>query len=155
MNGHPIDVAMTFASEQESYVGGVAKDLKLSGVNTFYAPFEQTELWGEDLVEYLERVFRDLATLCVMFISKDYVSKAWPSHERRSALARQLVEKSVYILPVRFDDSEVPGLNPSILYLWASDYTEAQLADAIRQKLKKALSAQKVSTAKGSACLGS
>ncbi len=131
-------MAITYASEQEKYVEKVAKDLIQSGVNTFFAPFEQTELWGEDLVPYLERVFRDLATLCVMFISKEYVSKAWPRHERRSALARQLEDQSVYILPVRFDDAPVPGLNTTIHYLRAGDYTEAQLADAIRQKLKKA-----------------
>jgi hypothetical protein len=134
----PIDVAITYASEQEDYVGRVAKDLVQSGINTFYAPFERTELWGEDLIPYLERVFRDLATLCVMFISKEYVRKAWPSLERRSALARQLQDQSVYILPVRFDDAPVPGLSTTIQYLRAGDFTEAQLADAIRQKLKRA-----------------
>src|SRR5207245_6685249 len=112
-------VAITYASEQGDYVGRVAKDLVQSGINTFYAPFERTTLWGEDLIPYLERVFRDWATLCVMFISKEYVRKAWPSHERRSALARQLQDQSVYILPVRFDDAPVPGLSTSIEYLLA------------------------------------
>ena len=138
MTGHPIDVALSYASEQENYVERVARELIQSGVNTFFAPFEKTELWGEDLVPYLERVFRDLATLCVMFISKEYVSKAWPIHERRSALARQLEDQSVYILPVRFDDAPVPGLSTTIQYLRAKDYTEGQLAEAIRKKLKKA-----------------
>ncbi|EQD48916.1 TIR protein, partial [mine drainage metagenome] len=82
MTGHPIDVALTYASEQGVYVGGVNEELLRSGVITFYAPFELDTLWGEDLVPYLDRVFREWATLCVMFISKEYVAKAWPSLER-------------------------------------------------------------------------
>lgn len=140
MTRHQIDVAITYASEQKDYVEGVARDLIRSGVNTFFAPFEQAELWGEDLVPYLERVFREWATLCVMFISKEYVSKAWPKIERQSALARQLEQESAYVLPVRFDDTHVPGLSPTIHYLRATDYTYAQLADVIRQKLREAKS---------------
>lgn len=138
MTRHRIDVALTFASEQQKYVQRVERDLRQSGVITFFQPYEKVKLWGEDLIPYLQRVFRDWATLCVMFISKEYVRKAWPRHERQSALARQLEEQSVYILPVRFDDTPVPGLSTTIEYLRASDFTESQLAEAIRQRLKKA-----------------
>lgn len=93
---HPIDVAVTYASEQRPYVDKVATALRELGVNVWYDVFEETKLWGEDLVEYLARVFGEWATLCVMFISEEYVSKAWPTHERQAALARQLQEKSVY-----------------------------------------------------------
>ncbi len=140
MTCHPIDVAISFASEQRQYVERVARDLIQSGVNTFYAPLEQYELWGEDLIQYLDRVFREWATLCVMFISKEYVSKVWPKLERQSALARQLESQTIYILPVRFDDTPVPGLSPTIHYLRAADYSESELGDAIRQKLAKAKS---------------
>lgn len=134
-----IDVALTFASEQQAYVEGVNNALLVRGIRTFYAPFEQAKLWGEDLIPYLERVYRDLAILCVMFISKEYVAKAWPSHERRSALARQLVEQGVYILPVRFDDTKVPGLPTTLAYLNAQDYEPEALAGMIESKLTEAL----------------
>ncbi len=140
MTRHQIDVALTFASEQQKYVQRVARDLSQSGVITFFQPYEKVKLWGEDLIPYLDRVFREWATLCVMFISKEYVKKAWPSHERQSALARQLEQQSLYILPVRFDDTPVPGLSTTIQYLRAKEFTESQLAESIRQKLKKAKS---------------
>ena len=54
-----------------------------------------------------------------MFISAGYVSKAWPKHERRSALSRMIQEQREYILPVRFDDSDVPGLPADTIYLSA------------------------------------
>jgi hypothetical protein len=133
-----IDVALTYASEQESYVNGVNLALLQRGVRTFYAPFEQAKLWGEDLIPYLQRVYEEWATLCVMFISKAYVDKAWPSHERRSALAKQLVSQAVYILPVRFDDTLVPGLPTTLHYVLAKDYEPAALAELIDGKLQAA-----------------
>ena len=113
--------------------------LKKSGVNSWFLPFEKVELWGEDLIPYLQRIYRNDATLCVMFISKEYVSRAWPKVERTSALERQLYDDKVYILPVRFDDTPVPGLSDTIFYLLASDYTPEQLAEGIISKLKTAL----------------
>lgn len=113
----------------------VALDLQQHGIKVFFAPFEDVALWGEDLIPYLERVYRDWAKLCVMFISKEYIAKAWPAHERRSALSRQLVEQSAYILPVRFDDSPVPGLATTISYLRAADHKPTELAGMVRRKL--------------------
>jgi len=44
-----------------------------------------------------------------MFISKEYAEKPWTKHERRSDLSRAL-EEDEYVLPARFDDTELPGL---------------------------------------------
>lgn len=71
-----------------------------------------------------------------MFISKEYVESVWPKIERISALERQLIEDKAYILPVRFDNSPVPGLSDTIYYLKAEDYTEEELAGIIVEKLK-------------------
>jgi hypothetical protein len=38
-------------------------------------------------------------------------------------------------LPVRFDDTEIPGLAPTIGYLDARVLTPSKLAELIRQKL--------------------
>ena len=132
----PIDVALTYAGKQENYVSNVDKYLKSSGVVSWFLPFEKAKLWGEDLIPYLQRIYRDDATLCVMFISKEYVESAWPTFERTSALERQLIEDRAYILPVRFDDTPVPGLSNTIYYLKAGDYTEEDLAGIIVEKLK-------------------
>ena len=134
---------MTYASEQKAYVEAVDNYLKKSGIKSWFLPFEEVELWGEDLLPYLQRIYRDDATLCVMFISKEYVSKAWPKFERISALERQLDNDQVYILPVRFDDTTVPGLSSTVFYLLADNYTPERLADAIISKLKMVLSAKK------------
>lgn len=71
----------------------------------------------------------------VMFISKEYVAKKWTRHERRSALSRAIAEEGEYVLPVRFDDSAVPGLPNTVQYLRAQDYSPAALAAVISEKI--------------------
>jgi hypothetical protein len=129
------DVALSFAGEDREYVEKVAEALKEKGVRTFYDRYEQASLWGNDLYGALDEVYRIKAHLCLMFISKHYVSKVWTSHERKSAQARALTEESEYILPIRFDESEVPGLRPTVSYLLARDWTAFDLAEAVTQKL--------------------
>ena len=71
----------------------------------------------------------------VMFISEAYVTKSWPRLERRAALSRMSTEDCEFVLPVRFDDTPVPGLPEDTLYLNADDYTPAALAALIAEKL--------------------
>jgi len=70
-----------------------------------------------------------------MFISKHYANKIWTSHERRSALAKAIEEKEEYILPARFDDTEIPGIRQTIGYVDLSKKTPEQLGKMILQKL--------------------
>ena len=72
-----------------------------------------------------------------MFISNDYLRKMWPVHERKSATARDLEEFGEYILPVIFEDVDVPGLDKYKGYLDARKLGPADIADAFLEKLKK------------------
>lgn len=128
-------VALSFAGEQRDYVEEVARHLQSRSIAVFYDGFEEVGLWGRSGVEAFHAAFAEQSAYVVMFISEAYVSKAWPNHERRSALSSMIEEKDEYILPVRFDDTRVPGLPADTLYLSAHDYTPAQLATMIAQKL--------------------
>ena len=70
-----------------------------------------------------------------MFISKHYVEKAWTTHERQHAQARALVAKEEYILPARFDDTEVPGMTATVGHIDLSRTTPAELVALILTKL--------------------
>ena len=57
-----------------------------------------------------------------------------------TARAASVVEQSntgtkEYLLPVRFDDTPVPGLPDSVHYLRAEEYSSVALATVIAQKL--------------------
>src|SRR5262249_8968271 len=73
--------------------------------------------WGKDLYAHLADVYQNKARYCLMLVSADYERRVWTNHERKSAQARALSEKNEYILPVRFDDTEIPGLPTTVGYL--------------------------------------
>ena len=129
------EVALSFAGEQRLYVGEVARALQSRGVSVFYDEFETVRLWGTHLAEELQSVYEGRASLAVMFISTDYVEKMWPRHERRAILSRAVEERGEYVLPVRFDDAEVPGLSRDLDYLRAENHSPAELAVMIAEKL--------------------
>lgn len=128
-------VALSFAGEQRGYVAEVARALQARGIAVFYDEFEKIDLWGKDLAEQLQAVYEHDSGCVVMFVSQTWVDKAWPRHERRATLSRAVRDSEEYLLPVRFDDTPVPGLPDSIHYLRAEEYSPAQLASAITQKL--------------------
>src|SRR5688572_21464405 len=104
------DVALSFAGEDRKYVQRVADILVNLSVRVFYDEYEKSDLWGKDLVGHLDDVYRNKARYCLMFISKHYAKKLWTTHERKSASARAFRARSEYILPGRFDDTDIPGL---------------------------------------------
>lgn len=133
---YEFDVALSYAGEERSYVHEVADYLQANGVRVFYDEFFTSELWGQDLYTFLDTIYREKSRFTVIFISRSYVTKKWPSHERQSAQARALSELGPYLLPVRFDDSILPGLRPTVSYIEATKVTPTQLAQMILDKLK-------------------
>lgn len=129
------DVALSFAGEQRQYVESVAAALRDLGVRPFYDDYEKVALWGKDLYEHLDWVYQRAARYCVMFVSEDYARKVWTTHERRSAQARALQSSTEYVLPARFDSTEVPGLRSTVGYVDLQSMSPVDLASLIVQKL--------------------
>lgn len=131
------EVALSFAGEQRAYVERVAAALQADGVPTFYdgSDDETVRLWGKDLIDEFHRIYSSATSVVVMFISAEYVTKAWPNHERQSALSRAINERREYVLPVRFDDAVLPGLPASRGFLMLQSTTPEELAAMIEKKL--------------------
>jgi hypothetical protein len=130
------DVVLSFAGEDREYVDAVATHLRDFDIKVFYDAFEQVDLWGKDLYTHLDKVYRNKARYCVMFISENYQRKNWTNHERESAQARAFQENEEYILPARFDDIDIPGVRPTVGYISLRDFTPQQFAQLIIQKLE-------------------
>jgi hypothetical protein len=113
----------------------VAAILLRSGVRVFYDKYEKVELWGKDLYEHLDYVYGKAARYCVLFISSDYAAKLWTNHERKSAQARAFKENREYLLPARFDDTEIPGLRSTVGYVGLKGTKPTELAKMIHEKL--------------------
>ena len=131
------DVGLSFAGEQRWYVGQVAFDLKSRDIGVFYYDYEQERLWGKNLYANLSDIYQNKCRFCVIFVSKEYANKDWPNLELQSAQARALKEKQEYILPARFDVTEVPGLLDTVHYIDLRETSPSKLGDIIALKLGK------------------
>jgi hypothetical protein len=136
------DVCLSFAGEDRAYVEMVAAGLKARGLKVFYDDDHKVKSWGKNLAEYFDYIYRTASRYCVMFVSAAYASKRWTRHERRSALARALVEEGEYVLPARFDDTELPGLLPTIAWVDLREIAPDTLVDFIVEKVGHEIGAE-------------
>lgn len=130
-------VALSFAGEDRDKAESLAVELKNLGVSVFYNSFEKGALWGEDLFVYLSNLYRMRAEYCVMFLSKHYREALWTNHERQAAQARAFSENRPYILPIRLDDTDIPGVFGTMGYLRWDKENPSSIAELIATKLKK------------------
>jgi len=79
------EIAFSFAGEDRTVVEELAKRLDDKGVRDAY---EKSMLWGKDLYQHLQVVYRDRARYCIIFVSAAYARKVWTRHELKQAQAR-------------------------------------------------------------------
>jgi hypothetical protein len=127
------DVALSFAGEQRDYVSAVATALREGGASVFYDG--DADLWGKDLTKELERVYRSGSRFVVIFVSNEYVQKAWPNLERQHALAGRIERMDDSVLPARFDRIVLPGLPETVGYIDIGARSPQVLAGLVLAKL--------------------
>ena len=132
---HEFDVALSFAGEDRQTAESLADGLREFGVRVFYDRYEQTALWGKDLYQHLQSVYRDKAKYCLIFVSQSYAKKVWTKHKQRQAQARAIAEEREYILPLRLDDTDLPGLNATVGYIDLRTNELAAVQDLLLRKL--------------------
>lgn len=137
MSDSKFHVALSFAGEDREYVEKVAKELREKDVSLFYDKFDEVSLWGKDLYTYLRDIYHNKAYFTVIFISENYKNKRWTNHERESAQARAFSENREYILPAKFDDTEIPGILPTTHYIKLDRKSPQKFASLIIEKLKQ------------------
>ena len=131
------DIAISFAGEDRTIAEQIVEALYKEGVKVFYDQYEQANLWGKDLYQHLSEVYSKKAQYCLVLISENYVKKNWTQHELKSAQERAFKENKEYILPVRLDDTEVPGIHSTVGYLNFRGIGIEGIINATLQKLGK------------------
>ena len=129
-------IALSFASEDRECAREIADQLRRQGIGVFHYEDQQAALWGTDLAEQLGVVFGGGSDFVMMLISQHYVRKIWTTHERRHAQAHALSTKSEYILPVRLDDTPVPGMPSTVAYQDLREISVQRLVELTGQKLQ-------------------
>jgi len=113
----------------------LAEALARYKVSVFFDEHEKATLWGKDLYAFLSDLYQNRARFCVMFLSKHYAAKLWTNHERKAAQARAFRDNHEYVLPIRLDDTEIPGIPSTLGFLaWPPEDAET-IAKALRVKI--------------------
>ena len=134
-HGYEFDISLSFASEQREYVERVAEELNYRGISVYYDAYDQANLWGRDLSEYFKEVFQDKSHYCIVFASKEYATKMWPTFELENVLKKATESREDFILPVKFDETIIPGIPYTLGYLDAHSYSPVQISQFAAQKL--------------------
>jgi len=133
--GKKYHVALSFAGEQRETALKINRILNgYSGIRVFYDKDSKVAMWGESTFEFLQDIYENQAHSIAMLISKEYGEKPFPCLEKDFSLQNYLVNGGT-ILPIRFDDTEIPGLPKNIAYIKFT--TEKEIAANIIQKLEE------------------
>ncbi len=135
MQEYDYDVALSFAGEDRELAEALAELLKNDGYKVFYDKYEVAQLWGENLYDNFSEIYKNRSRYCVMFASKHYAQKPWANHERQNAQARAFENSVAYILPIRLDDTEIPGILPTVGYLDGRSMSINEIYLILKEKL--------------------
>ncbi|MSP13032.1 MAG: toll/interleukin-1 receptor domain-containing protein [Chloroflexi bacterium] len=111
------DVLLSFAGPERDYARAIHDIAAANGLHVFLDEEFQHEIWGKNLVEYLDSTYRERGGYVLVLISAAYRERAFTRVERRAAFDRMIREASEYLLPVKVDDSWIDGLPTSTAYL--------------------------------------
>ena len=128
------DLAISFAGEDRKIAKEISDNLKKRGYKIFYDEYEKSKMWGKDLYEYLTEIYSSKAKYCLILISESYVQKPWTRLEKKSAQSRAFEEENEYILPLRIDDTKVPGILSTTGYI---DYRNEPINEIISLLVQK------------------
>ena len=132
------DVALSFAGKQRAIAKKIAERVHAAGFAVFYDDFEKVRLWGKNLPDIFQTIYRDQARYCVIFVSPEYKDGVWTNAERRHALERSINEvDNDYILPVIVERADVPGLANTTGWLMLDKEGVDGVAEALIKKLRE------------------
>ena len=131
------DIALSFASEDQSLVEKVYHYLKAENLKVFFAPSSeaQTKLSGENQREIFYKIFGGDSNYVALFVSKDYIWREIPMEEANIAFAKHIENGKV--IPIYLDNTSLPQdlLDPKNTNYFKSN-NSAIIASHIAKKIK-------------------
>lgn len=131
------DIALSFATENQTLVDQVYHYLRAEGFSVFFAPSPEGQalISGKNQHEIFYQIFGWKARYVALFVSKDYIVKEVPMEEARISLTKRSGDGSV--IPIYLDDAILPPdlLNPKQINYYRS-HTAVDVAAHLAAKLK-------------------
>lgn len=130
-------IALSFAGERRAFVADIAQHLSthLGKDSVLYDHYYEAEFARPDLDTYLQRLYHDESELIAVFLCEDYEKKEWCGLEWRAV--KDLIKKrqAADIMPLRFDNTEIPGLFSTDGYVWIDTRSPQEIAKVILARL--------------------
>ncbi len=134
--GFVYDIAISFAGEDRPIATQIASRLQARRVRVFTDDIERTQLWGRDLSDELRSRYGKDTRYVLLLVSRHFAVKDWTDFEFSIARKEAGTRTREFILPVRLDDTLLPGLRTSIVYLSFKELGVDGIVEAVIRKLK-------------------
>ncbi len=139
------DIALSFANEDLAIAQAIAGELKRLHIKPYLYTEEIT--LTSNLTANTWNVYTQESRFVLVVISKDYKEKKWASLEWDAIQTVHRPKGIPYMIPLRIDDTELPGLHPDIIFSkWEGNasHTAISLFELIFSKsTKKKIKAKK------------
>src|SRR6185295_4602531 len=126
-------IALSFPGEHRPFVEQVAEHLSaaVGRDRVLYDKYYEAEFARPDLDTYLQGLYHDDSELIAVFLCAAYRDKEWCGLEWRAL--RDLIKRrqASSVMPLRFDDTEIPGLFSTDGYLWIGHRSPEDIANRI------------------------
>jgi hypothetical protein len=131
-------VALSFPGERRYFVNEVAERIAtaIGRDSLLYDKYHEPELARVDLDTYLQKLYHDESELIAVFLCSEYEQKEWCGLEWRSL--RDLIKRrnGSAIMPLRFDDTAIPGLFSIDGYVEIGNRTPTAIAECILARMR-------------------
>jgi energy-coupling factor transporter ATP-binding protein EcfA2 len=132
-------VAFSFTENYRDYIRQVYKELLnwIKPENLFFDERFKPEIAGFDADLILQKFYHEDSELIVIFLCKEYKEREWCCNVEWRAI-RNLIKtgQSQRILPLRFDDTDIPGIYSTDICPNINEWEPHQVAELIWKRLK-------------------
>jgi hypothetical protein len=130
-------IALSFPGERRAFVEQVATRLgaRVGRERVLYDKYYEAEFARPDLDTYLQQLYHEQSELIAVFLCADYERKEWCGLEWRAI--RDLIKRrqASTVMPLRFDNTEIPGLFSTDGYVWIGNRTPDDIAKLILERV--------------------
>lgn len=138
MSTQRFKIALSFPGEHRDFVEQVAARLadQVGRDRVLYDKYYEAEFARPNFDTYLQRLYHDESELIAVFLCADYERKEWCGLEWRAI--RDIIKKrqASTVMPLRFDNTEIPGMFSIDGYVWIGGRSPAEIADLILQRMR-------------------
>jgi hypothetical protein len=136
-SSYRFQIALSFPGESRARVQQIAENLSVSvpKESILYDRWLAPELARPNLDIYLTDLYKKESLFLVFFLSGHYAQKEWCGLEWRVGRDLLKQKQEPRLMPLRLDDAEIPGFHSIDGYLDIRDLSDAQVANAILERL--------------------